>query len=71
MHSHIHHPFSSLNPLDQISTELLLPLERLEQRLEVAGSEAREVVSLDDFNEDGRAIHQMLRIFVSSKISSP
>lgn len=41
----------------QISSQLLFALNRLEKTLEVTGSEAFEVVSLDDFDEHGWPVH--------------
>lgn len=46
--------------LDQVTTQLLLTLDGLKQRLEVSSAKAGEVVSLDDLNEDGGAIHHVL-----------
>lgn len=48
------------NSLNQVPTELLLPLNRLKQRLEVPGAESREVMTLDDLDKDGGSIQQML-----------
>lgn len=45
---------------DQIPSELLLSLDSLKQGLEIAGSESFEVMSLDDLDEHGWPIHQML-----------
>lgn len=44
----------------QIPAQLLLPLNRLEQTLEVSRSESLKVVPLDDLDEHGRPIHQRL-----------
>lgn len=52
-------------PSNQITTQLLLTLNRLKERLEVSGAKAGEVVSLNDLNEDSRAIHQVLSPKVS------
>jgi len=46
--------------LQEISTKFLLPLDSLEQRLEVSGTETREVVPLDDFNENRGSVHEVL-----------
>lgn len=51
-------PHSSFS--DQVTAQLLLSLDSLEQRLEVSSAKAVEVVSLDDLNEDRGAVHQML-----------
>lgn len=48
-------PFSN-----QITPEFLLPLNSLEQALEVPRTEAIEVISLDNLNKDCGAIHQVL-----------
>lgn len=48
------------NHLTQIASELLLPLDRFEQRFEVASTKAREIVALDDLNKDSRPIHEVL-----------
>ena len=53
-------------PSNQITTQLLLTLNRLKERLEVSGAKTRKVVSLDDLNKDSRAIHQVLSPRVSS-----
>ena len=53
-------------PSNQITTQLLLTLNRLKERLEVSGAKARKVVSLDDLNKDSRAIHQVLSPRISS-----
>lgn len=45
---------------DQVASQLLLSLDGLKERLEVASTEAVEVVALDDFDEDSRAVQQML-----------
>ena len=60
--------FSVINssPSNQITTQLLLTLNRLKERLEVSGAKTRKVVSLDDLNKDSRAIHQVLSPRVSS-----
>lgn len=50
----------STEVLYKVATEGLFPLNGLKERFEVAGAKTREVVSLDDFNEDGGAIHQVL-----------
>lgn len=55
--SHSHHHLAALN---KISTKLLLTLNRLEQRLEVSSPETLEVVSLDNLDENSRAVHQVL-----------
>lgn len=47
-------------PSNEIATQLLLAFNSLEQRLEVSSTKAIEVVSLDDLNEDSRAIHHVL-----------
>lgn len=47
--------------LNQVSAQFLLPLDSLEQRLEVTSTEAGEVMSLDDLDEDGRTVHHVLR----------
>lgn len=51
--------------LNQISTKGLLPLNCLEERFEVTSTEAGKVVSLDDFNEDSRTIHEVLSRHIS------
>jgi hypothetical protein len=48
--------------LYQISSQLLLSLYGLEQGLKVTSSKAREVVPLDNFDEDRRAIHKVLLV---------
>jgi hypothetical protein len=45
---------------NEVSTQLLLSLNSLEQRLEVSSTKSIKVVSLDDFNEDSGAIHHVL-----------
>jgi uncharacterized lipoprotein YehR (DUF1307 family) len=47
---------------DQVASQLLLSLDGLEERLEVTGTKAVEVVTLDDFDEDSRAVQHMLRV---------
>lgn len=44
----------------EVSAQLLLPFNSFEQRLEVPCSEAGEVVPLNNLNEHGGTIHQML-----------
>ena len=44
----------------QVASKLLLTLDRLEQRPEIASPKTREIVPLDDLDENGRAIHQVL-----------
>lgn len=51
---------------DKITTLFLLTFKRLEQRLEVPGSESREVMSLDYFNENRGTVHEMLQWSVCS-----
>jgi mannitol-1-phosphate/altronate dehydrogenase len=46
--------------LYKVATEGLLPFNGLKERFEVSSTKAGEVVSLDDFNEDGGTIHQVL-----------
>jgi hypothetical protein len=48
------------NPLHQIPSQLLLPLNGFEQGFEVSRTKTGEVVALNDFNEDSWSIHQML-----------
>src|SRR5919108_3956487 len=45
----------------QVAAALLLALDRLEQRLEVAVAEAARAVALDDLEEDRRAVADRLR----------
>lgn len=45
---------------DQVASQLLLSLDGLEERLEVTSTKAVEVVTLNDFDEDSRAIQHML-----------
>lgn len=45
---------------DQVASQLLLSLDGFEERLEVTSTKAVEVVTLDDFDEDSRAVQQML-----------
>ena len=52
---------------DQVAAHFLLSLDGLEEGLEVTGTKALEVVALDDLDEDGRAVQQML----SQKVSLP
>ena len=59
-----------LQALNQVATQLLLSLDSLEQRLEVASTEAGEVVALDDLNEDGWTIHHVLQSLVLHVTSS-
>lgn len=44
---------------DQIASKLLLAFDSFEQRLEVSSAEAREVVTLDNFNEYSWPVHEM------------
>src|SRR5919107_4414995 len=44
----------------QVAAALLLALDRLEQRLEVAVAEAARAVALDDLEEDRRAVADRL-----------
>lgn len=50
---------------NQISSLSLLPLNSLEERLEISGAKAREIVSLDDLNEDRGTIKEVLLYTVS------
>jgi hypothetical protein len=45
---------------DQVSSGLLLSLDGLEERFEVTGAKAVEIVALDDLDEDSRAVQHML-----------
>src|SRR4051794_32569765 len=55
--------------LYQISAQLLLSFNRLKERLEIAGSEAGEVISLDNLDKDGRPIHQVLPLYQPNCVS--
>lgn len=46
--------------LNQITTQCLLALNGLEEGFEIPRAKAGEVVALDDFNEDGRTVHEVL-----------
>lgn len=50
----------SLFSSNKIAAQLLLSLDRLEQRLEVSSAKAGEVVSLDDLDEHSGAVHHVL-----------
>lgn len=56
---------TNIPSLDQIASQLLLTLYGLKQRFEIAGPKTREVVPLDNLDENGRAVHQMLIHLVS------
>lgn len=45
----------------EIPPQLLLPLNRLEQALEVPRAEPVEVIPLDDLDEYRRPVHEVLR----------
>jgi len=47
---------------DQVTSQLLLSLDSLKERLEVTSTKAVKVVALDDFDEDSRAVQHMLSI---------
>lgn len=47
--------------LDKIATKLLLPLNSLEQRLEIPSTESREVVTLDNLDKNRWAVHEVLK----------
>ena len=46
--------------VSQVSSLILFVFQGLEQALEVTGTEAPEVSSLDDFNEDGGSVFERL-----------
>ena len=45
----------------KIAPGFLLALDGLEEAAEVAGTEAFKVLALDDFDEDGRTVHEWFR----------
>lgn len=51
---------TSFLALDQVSAKFLLTFNCFKERFEVPGSEAFEVVSLNDLNEDGRSVQDVL-----------
>lgn len=50
---------------NQVAAHFLLSLDGLEEGLEVTSTKALEVVALDNLDEDGRAVQQMLSQSVS------
>lgn len=51
---------------NQVTTQRLFTLNGLKQGLKVAGAEPREVMSLNDLNENGGTVHQMLSRCIST-----
>src|SRR3954471_19908878 len=52
----VHRPGATPLPRLKVAALLLLALDRLEQRLEVAHAEAARAVALDDLEEEGRPV---------------
>ena len=46
--------------LNQIPARLLLPLDGLKERFEIPRPETREVVALNNLDEDSGPVHQVL-----------
>ncbi|KAH0237778.1 4-hydroxyphenylpyruvate dioxygenase, partial [Aureobasidium melanogenum] len=47
---------------DEVASQLLFSLDGFKERLEVTSTKAVEVVTLDDFDEDSRAVQHMLHV---------
>lgn len=52
--------FNTLSPNSQVSSLSLLPLNSLEQPLEVPGAEPVKLIALDDLNEHSWPVHHRL-----------
>lgn len=57
------YPIFEIRPAsNKIPTQLLFPLDSLKERLEITSPKSFKVVSLDDLNKHGGAVHEMLEI---------